>query len=441
MRTPITSRYRSQATSGANTTPTVMYNIPVGDVRQTIARDWSGYPGKGLANCNTNKTWDVVTQSFRGIMNRGGIVNNDYKNVKVYINQSVDNPVFAKLMYDGNGLLYRDYESHYNGWPAEGVSSGALAGLAPSPGFNIDYVIDKAVTSMHARISSAPMQSLVSLGELKQTIGLVGQLLSTTANAGKFLARAARSKAFRGNSIRTVARQLAKGPVSNISMGTASLSRQWLQYRYGIRQLYYDYSAAAKALRSLASSPRQRYSGSSTYSEDDSDETPLGLWNGMGSHTGHRSMTYKVTAEAGALVKPRMSQVGFIQAFGLDEPLQAAWDLTRFSFIVDWFINIGEKIAALAPKMDVDILASWVVVREYLQQSGYATYVAQTYSHGPNSTAYTVANWAPHMTKVTETTTRLANPAINPIPNWDIRLNVGRIADLLAILRTLPVLR
>lgn len=424
-----------------NTSPTVIYNHPSGTVRSTIARNYSGFEAKGLSSYEKNETWDNVTQGYRGLINRGFIVNNDYRNRKVVIEQNVTTPIMGKIIYNSSGVVVGDYLSHYNNNPSETTIQSSFSNLDLSTGLNIDYLIDKAVTSLHARISSAPMQALVSLGELKQTIGLVDSLLSRAASAGKFLARVASNRKFRNHSYASVARQLSKGPVANVKFGTASFSKQWLEYRYGIKQLYYDYSAAAKALRALKSPPRLRYSASESSTLSDDAEIALGLWNGMLSHTGHLSGSRSVNVTAGALVQPKASNVGFIQAFGLDEVFQAAWDLTRFSFVVDWFINIGDKIAALAPKLDVNILASWVVVRDSSNYSGYATYVPISYSAGPNKTVYTVSNWEPYLHKRVTETTRLVNPVTNPIPNWDIRLNVGRVTDLLAILRTLPVLR
>lgn len=436
MRDPITNRYRTQyEDTGMSHGDTVIYNYPTGGIRSTIPRDHSQRTYKGQPYYRSNLTWDVENSGYWTARRNNWVVMNDYKNEKRTCNQNVFTPTFLRKTYDAYGTLVGDYRSVYNDWPSEAVPG--FTGLL-SVDTDIDYVIDKAVTALHARISSAPMQALVSLGELRQTIGLCRSLLSRTRDMLVFGKKVATSKHFRRQSRDTIIRTLDRGPVNNANAFINRSSRQWLEYRYGIRQLYYDYSAAAKALRAMHAKPRQRYTAVETQSLTNSDEIPIAVWSGMLTHTLHRQASRYLHVTAGALVECRKPELGFIQAFGLDEVFQAAWDLTRFSFIVDWFLNVGQKIAALSPKGDVDVVGSWVKVVDTITHSYYSTYtpVANTATE-----AWEISGWDPNQHLRFVTTTRLKNPTINPIPNWDIRLSVGKVADLLAIVKTLPILR
>lgn len=437
MRSAITNRFREQVqNSGENTTRnSTTYNWPSMTVRSTSPIDFTVKEYDGYSYYYKNQTWDCVNTGYWAARRRGQNVNNDYVNVKTYVRQRLFTPKFTRWVYDVNGQLIGDYQSQYDRLPTESVNS---VGNPLTVNMNIDYIVDKAVTALHARISSAPMQSLVTLGELKQTMGLVRSLLSKTHQMMRFGRKVATSREFRRQSRDAIFRRLEKGPVKNASAFSNRASRQWLEYRYGIRQLYYDYSSAAKAMRAMDAKPRQRYTAFESDQDRVDESVNTNQWTGQKTHTLHRSTSRQVTATAGALVEARKSSVGFIQAFGLDEVFQAAWDLTRFSFIVDWFINVGEKIAALAPKGDVDIVASWVKVVDTVNHTGYTTF---TPADTDSNIFYTCEDWDPWINVRTVQTTRLKNPAVNPIPNWDIRLNVGKIVDLLAILRTLPVLR
>jgi len=39
-----------------------------------------------------------------------------------------------------------------------------------------------------------------------------------------------------------------------------------------------------------------------------------------------------------------------------------AWELIPFSFVVDWFVNFGDYIQALTPKLGIKGLSSWTTV-------------------------------------------------------------------------------
>lgn len=438
MRTLNTTRYRIEETEGTEATePTVIYNHPSGTVRSTIPRNHSTLEYGGCDSYESNETYDVESSGYHAARRRGDVVANDYRNVKTSFRAPHFNAEITKYIWDTYGTLVGDYRSKYNQWPCMHSATGSY--LMPTPDINIDYVIDKAVTALHARLSAAPMQALVTLGEYKQTIGLCRSLLSRTASMMRFAQKAARSREFRRMSRDRIIRTLEKGHrVKNANRAVNRMSRQWLEYRYGIKQMYYDYSAAAKAMRSLGAKPRQRYTAYSEQSETSDDTVAGPIWQGMSSHTCHRQASHHVIATAGALVEPVHSNVGFVQAFGLDEVFQAAWDLTRFSFVIDWFLNTGEKIAALSPKGDIVVRTSWVKMVSTITKQGYSSFVPE---ERVGNTLYEIKGWNPNVFERSVTTIRLINPVINPIPNWDIRLNVEKITDLLAILKTLPVLR
>jgi hypothetical protein len=409
-------------------------------VYNTTIRDNSGFPAKGNPKFESNWTVDTTDPNYWWRRRHGQIVNNSYQNVKTEIHQTVCDATFSRYQLDSNGVVVSGNDTTYYNYPAEWFSQNLLdLGV---PVINTAYLGDICVSKLHARLSAAPMQLLVSLGELKQTVSLCGALLSKAAQAGKFLQKTFRSNAFRNQNRDTVMRILNNPKSllgSGLKAGSKTLfkaakpaSKQWLQYRYGIRQLYYDYSSAAKALRSLNKPQRVRYTVNESDTDSASDEISGLAWYEMANSKSYRTATRSVFCSAGAIVRPK-TNVGQIQAFGLDEIMQAAWDLTTFSFIVDWFINIGDKIAALNPSLDIEVLATWLKTTEVDLNSGYTTWDIKP---ATSYEVYGIQGLEIEMTKKTKTTTRVANPVMNPIPNWDINLNVGRITDLLAILRT-----
>jgi hypothetical protein len=42
----------------------------------------------------------------------------------------------------------------------------------------------------------------------------------------------------------------------------------------------------------------------------------------------------------------------------------AAWELIPFSFVADWFVNIGPYVRAITPKVGVHSLGSWTTTKD-----------------------------------------------------------------------------
>lgn len=45
----------------------------------------------------------------------------------------------------------------------------------------------------------------------------------------------------------------------------------------------------------------------------------------------------------------------FARTFGVDNPLGTAWELMPWSFVIDWFLRVGDWISALAPKISLPV--------------------------------------------------------------------------------------
>lgn len=423
--------------------PYVLSYEHIGPNGQTSSNSYEGYTWgqRSKKTYEDEKIEDVVTPQFHTLRNKGRIVNNDYRKTDVFEKQSLGTFYIDTRKYN-NGVYYDGYERTYSNFGGEVMCLNANSYLSPSSTINVDYLIDKVVTQLHARISSAPMKGLVTLGELRQTMGLVNSLGQRINRAGRFLKRAASHPEFRKASISGVAKALSKGNrIKTANKSVRRLAQQWLEYRYGIRQFYFDYQSSMKAIRSLNVPQRTRYSASETMSQTDEDTTSGPLWAPFETSYLDRFVSRRVTVDAGALVEPKVV-MGPLQAYGMDEVFQAAWDLTRFSFVVDWFVNVGTKVAALSPKGDVNILATWVVVTDQINQYTEHRYtIKDNVVQGTLRETYDCSLDQCWCEKTSTTTTRLRDPAVNPIPNWDINLNVGKIADLVSIVRTLPVLR
>lgn len=119
--------------------------------------------------------------------------------------------------------------------------------------------------------------------------------------------------------------------------------------------------------------------------------------------------------------------------------MQTVWDLTPYSFILDWFINMGDIISAHAPVPGVKALASWVTTVDTTVYSSTVDNFSIAIYHGGYhliDTGTTVGTGY-GITKIVEETNRLPNPENPVFPSWDLRLDPAKLLDLALIVKNI----
>lgn len=144
------------------------------------------------------------------------------------------------------------------------------------------------------------------------------------------------------------------------------LADAWLEYRYGWRILSYDIEEINASLAKLKEIPLgyHRYtahesSQTSTPSVSSDSISPL-MSPQVGTSAGYwfyNTSTQRVDVRAGVAVEGVARDIYFV------DPLVTTWEIIPFSFILDWFFNLGEMIQAWSPFARGDVLWSFVSVR------------------------------------------------------------------------------
>lgn len=139
------------------------------------------------------------------------------------------------------------------------------------------------------------------------------------------------------------------------------MESQWLEYRFGFMQLYYDVKSLQKAWKRIGSNKI-------TYSAREIMRSVIPATETVTVHS-YDTDTVRInkmrndTITAGVVCEPVLPCLDAVRALGLDKPLTTMWELTRLSWVVDRFINVSQTLGALEGKLLRSIDGSWTSVK------------------------------------------------------------------------------
>lgn len=114
-----------------------------------------------------------------------------------------------------------------------------------------------------------------------------------------------------------------------------TLSKGWLTNQYGIQPLLSDVYDAACTLAHLSSVPLQQ-----TFT--------VSRKNKGGAHSGGPTVLdyrYAISFKA-KKIKAIISEVDVVSMLGVTDPASVAWEKLPYSFVVDWFVPVGNFLSA-----------------------------------------------------------------------------------------------
>lgn len=293
-----------------------------------------------------------------------------------------------------------------------------------------DAVVSNAIIAANANVGADSLDVLATMGELRETIG-------TLANAGLKVAKIMR--AVRKFNFRCLKEEISP----------SAIREKYLEFRYGLRPVYYDLRAVHDFHKEKTMNNRQTFRGKAneiTYvTSVNSDELAYPMITSTdiyGYMYFTRSTWTEVSARAGVLTELSYDDMlSFTLAkLGIDRPLSSGWELVPFSFMIDWFVNIGDLIRSWEPKPHITERASWcttvvttnssiqlnsIVPREGHGLLWMGTYLGMEPINNPIST------------RTSSVVTRVPNPTKPLTPVLDINLSSAKILDMAAIFSAL----
>jgi len=254
----------------------------------------------------------------------------------------------------------------------------------------------------HSRLRTKIKELKVNLGaslaEYRQTVDLFLQL---------------------GTMLIGIKRSLLRGDIKGLARATniRNIAAANLTYRFGILPLLSD---VHKSLEALQSPPRDPQVIVRTQVKDKA--------SAFGYDGYKHEHTSEVQIDAVAAVSFHHSALG---KFTIGNPAELAWEITPFSWIIDYFFTLGEFLSVIDALEGVkDMRGSFTTRRKDVVKGPYLS---------PTSPAFIKQESVAHVTRETHKRETFTLGQINPDPiRWEPSLSfirVGNLLSLAAILR------
>lgn len=201
----------------------------------------------------------------------------------------------------------------------------------------------------------------VALGELKQTLGLCGSLAKDTLNMleslvkmGKSLPKKVLKEVLHFGTIQKNVGNSAKAKAKAVKVQKAILNK-WLEYQFGVKPLVGDIHDAGQALSDAIFLDRVplRFTIRKGHGVEEVSYSlkpgAVGFQQLLLQHRGrivsrcHISATYDLPVGVGRAMNE----------LGLANPASLAWELTQFSWLVDYLTTMGKWLESLTARTGV----------------------------------------------------------------------------------------
>lgn len=300
--------------------------------------------------------------------------------------------------------------------PAWGEVNPRLVVVPPSD----ESIINSIVNSAIADCKSSLFDALTTLAEAYETLDLLKTQYGRVKYYGLKAARFARTVYHR---VYGRLRKLKpdKRKARSLRAQARAFASKWLEYRYGWLPAIY---AAQDFIKAMTDKQKKSelVTGKAKQVVDLSDSDYV--INTTTTYTQTITDIISGTRTYRAKAYARIDDVSR-HRFGFDSTL-TAWERVPFSFVVDWFVGVGDWLKAWSPVDGTTFLGCSVSVKdEYTETQNLSILFQGTHSGGATNTGATV--------KQVKSYTRSAATSPSPLPALNIRLNKVRVADLIAL--------
>lgn len=296
---------------------------------------------------SSESMYDFVTRDYRRRVAKGEIILN-YLYKREVLNESIGSSSFyLKSVADTCTSPSIKFEEVMSGkvWAWLMPQYVTPVNGTPLSSERQASVIEETYTNCMAKRGSGEANLVESLAELDQVWHMVGNPLE---NCVRFLRDYRRDRIKREKSF-----------LGSTKKYREFLSSEWLRFRYGISPVISDVKAGIKVARKKYSEPPVRVTTRSTGQAQASEVTTGSFTRGSFVYGWQKTCVHRILVRAASIdqyTKGPFNDLGltFKNVVGLP------WELTKYSFVVDWFGNVGDLIYANIPSVGMDHLGAYV---------------------------------------------------------------------------------
>lgn len=284
----------------------------------------------GVWRENNRVSWG--TPDYKGKISRGEIL-----------------PGHEFLDYDertSGALTYSHWESDFPG--AYKITTRTVPYVLFRPkGVQSTINFSEASNSFLKKVKGKTWQAGVAWAEARKTSTLITNTASRLAYVARSLRKGQLGNAANalgivpsGKDVKRFHKAYGKDPRS-------ASSSMWLEMQYGWKPLLSDVKSAAETLAYAMDRPEARTIRlRDTYNRSGSIKDDEYRYESGPDRYGQRHTYYKQTYITTVLYMPDLA-VETLQKAELLNPLSIAWELVPYSFVVDWFLPIGDWLNVL----------------------------------------------------------------------------------------------
>lgn len=391
-------RYRETVTGGFN-----------------VVNDWKNYESDGTTvqshaysysgGQTTKSIEDVSVPSFKKLLACGEFLPLNPVTIRKEV---VDLVAGSGSFFDHNGVRRQDGDF-------------ALSQTFYIPPPELDQsLVDAVILSAMSNAASEKWDVLTFLAEFNKSVDTIRSAANGFLSISQKLANLASRRYWAGLAYKSKYRTQTKSPWE-------IFQDLWLGARYSVRPMVYDALDATRALQHLMKGDATYVKGRGFQNSAINETFDTG-WTVRTAKTEEKyveTLTGSLTYRGVSFISLESGLHGAIQA----NPLVTAWELTPWSFVFDWFVNIGGYINTLTPFLMGDFAGTMYSTKVELTWLGYYNVrpraVSQPYTGGAGPAS---------KRKVLTEYIRTEHSGAPPPPPFNPRLNLPKVVDLVALL-------
>lgn len=239
-------------------------------------------------------------------------------------------------------------------------------------------LIDKATRSLLENLRDSSFNAAQATAERKQTADLFSSTAKKVAGAIGHLKKGNFAKAAGDLGVipkkRAGRRFNSQYPVDQAK----AIGNAWLELQYGWKPLLADVYGATEAIAKANNrgNPNTIYHKATGRSRRSENPTYRKVWAPPSGWTGDEILTASGTltcrVKTGVTFAKSSPPLADLRSLGITNPALLAWELLPYSFVVDWFLPIGDYLASLDATLGLSFVDGYVtVVREYEIHTDY----------------------------------------------------------------------